>query len=121
MYSLGWPSFGSEEVQAVNRVISSNQLFADKEVSSFENAYSSYVKCKYALGVGNATQGLHLALAALSIGLGDEVVVPPYSWISTASCVLMQNAVPIGKGSMLAVLGLETVEIQNLIENLIKT
>ena len=95
MYSLGWPSFGHEEAQAVNRVISSKQLFADKEVSSFENAYSSYVKCKYALGVGNATQGLHLALAALSIGLGDEVVVPPYSWISTASCVLMQNAVPI--------------------------
>jgi len=47
------------------------------------------------LGVGNATQGLHLALIALNVGVGDEVIVTPYSWISSASCVLMQNAVPV--------------------------
>jgi dTDP-4-amino-4,6-dideoxygalactose transaminase len=47
------------------------------------------------LGLGNATQGLHLALAALDVGEGDEVLVTSYSWISTASCILMQNAVPV--------------------------
>tara|TARA_B100000315_G_C14561349_1_gene580736 strand:- start:1099 stop:2247 length:1149 start_codon:yes stop_codon:yes gene_type:complete len=90
-----WPQYGHEEQAAVARVIKSNQLFADREVNAFETLYASYIGCNYALGLGNATQGLHLALAALNIGIGDEVIVSPYSWISSASCVLMQNAVPV--------------------------
>ena len=90
-----WPNYGEEEYLAVKRVIKSNQLFADKEVRDFEDKFSEYVGCKYALGVGNATEGLHLSLIALDIGSGDEVIVTSYSWISTASCILMQNAVPI--------------------------
>ena len=50
---------------------------------------------KHCLGLGNATQALHLALAALNVGVGHEVIVTSYSWISTASCILMQNAVPV--------------------------
>jgi perosamine synthetase len=90
-----WPQYGQEEKESVVRVIESNQLFADKEVKEFEEQYSRYVGTKYALGVGNATEGLHLSLAALNIGVGDEVIVTPYSFISSASCVLMQNAIPI--------------------------
>ena len=90
-----WPQYGDEEYAAVDRVIKSNQIYADAEVRKFEHQYAEYLKCSYALGVGNATQGLHLALAALDIGIGDEVIVTPYSWISSASCILMQNAVPV--------------------------
>ena len=90
-----WPQYGREEYFAVQRVIESNQLFADKEVREFEYKFSKYVGCKYALGVGNATEGLHLSLIALGVGAGDEVIVTSYSWISTASCILMQNAVPV--------------------------
>ncbi|MBT4764988.1 DegT/DnrJ/EryC1/StrS family aminotransferase [bacterium] len=90
-----WPQYGKEEQKAVQRVIKSNQLFADKEVREFEDQFSKYVGCKYSLGVGNATEGLHLSLIALGIGSGDEVIVTSYSWISSASCILMQNAVPI--------------------------
>jgi len=90
-----WPQYGQEEWLAVERVIKSNHLFAAKEVKAFEDQFAAYVGCNYALGVGNATQGLHLALAALDIGIGDEVIVTSYSWISTASCILMQNAVPV--------------------------
>ena len=90
-----WPQYGPEEQAAVVRVIKSNQLFADREVKAFEKQYANYIGCNYALGLGNGTQGLHLALAALNIGFGDEVIVTPYSWISSASCILMQNAVPI--------------------------
>jgi len=90
-----WPQYGPEEEAAVGRVIRSNQLFAEREVKAFEKQYASYIGRKYALGLGNATQGLHLSLAALNVGVGDEVIVTPYSWISSASCVLMQNAVPI--------------------------
>lgn len=90
-----WPTYGVHERQAVERVIRSNQLFAAGEVLAFEEKYANYIGSRFALGLGNATQGLHLALAALNIGVGDEVIVTPYSWISSASCVLMQNAVPI--------------------------
>jgi perosamine synthetase len=77
------------------RVLDTNQLFAADEVRAFETEYASYAGSQYARGLGNATQGLHLALAALDIGVNDEVIVPPFTWISTASCVLMQNAVPV--------------------------
>lgn len=108
-----WPQYGPEEQAAVDRVIRSNQLFADREVKTFENQYASYIGCKYALGLGNATQGLHLSLAALNIGVGDEVIVTPYSWISSASCVLMQNAVPIFCDIEEESLGLCPKEIEN--------
>jgi perosamine synthetase len=89
-----WPRYGPEHEAAVLRVIRSGQLFAKEEVLAFEQEFAKYVGSKYAVGVGNATQGLHLALAALGIGAFDRVVVTPYSWISSASCVLMQNAIP---------------------------
>jgi perosamine synthetase len=90
-----WPKYGEEERIALDRVIKSNQLFADKEVRTFEEQYANFLGVKHCLGLGNATQALHLSLAALNIGQGDEVLVTSYSWISTASCILMQNAVPI--------------------------
>jgi len=90
-----WPNYGEGERSAVERVIRSNQLFAASEVQKFEKKYSDFIKSQYALGLGNATQGLHLALASINVGAGDEVIVTPYSWISSASCILMQNAVPI--------------------------
>ena len=90
-----WPCYVQEHRAAVLRVIESNQLYAAKEVAAFEGEFSAYTNAKYAVGMGNATQGLQLALAALGVGIGDEVIVTPYSWISSASCVLMQNAVPV--------------------------
>jgi len=90
-----WPKYNSEHEEAVVRVIRSNQLYAAREVRLFEEEFSGYTGSKFAVGVGNATQGLHLVLAALGIGAGDEVIVTPYSWISSASCVLMQGAIPV--------------------------
>jgi len=90
-----WPAFTLTEEEAVAKVVRSNQLFASKEVKNFESLFSKYIGTEFAIGVGNATQGLHLALAASQIGEGDEVIVTVCSWISTASCILMQNAVPV--------------------------
>ena len=90
-----WPQYDKQHEHAVLRVIRSNQLYAAKEVRLFENEFAEYTGSSYAVGVGNATQGLHLALSALGIGPGDEVIVTPYSWISSASCVLMQGAIPV--------------------------
>jgi perosamine synthetase len=90
-----WPVYNSDDCQAVLDVIHSNQLFAADCVTKFESEFARYTSASFAVGVGNATQGLHIALAALNIGVGDEVIVPNYSFISTASCVLMQNAIPV--------------------------
>jgi perosamine synthetase len=110
-----WPMYGEDEYAAVERVIKSNQLFADLEVRKFEEQYSRYLGCKFALGLGNATQGLHLALAALDIGVGDEVIVTPYSWISSASCILMQNAIPVFCDIEKESFGLDPQEIEKKI------
>lgn len=90
-----WPQYDEQHEEAVLRVIRSNQLFAAAEVAAFENEFRSHTGAAHTIGVGNATQGLQLALASLGIGYGDEVIVTPYSWISSASCVLMQNAIPV--------------------------
>jgi len=90
-----WPQYDQAHEDAVLRVIRSNQLFAATEVAAFEQEFKEFVGASYAIGVGNATQGLQLVLAALGVGTGDEVIVTPYSWISSASCVLMQNAIPV--------------------------
>ena len=90
-----WPIFFKEEENKIKKVLHSNQLYNGKETEYLEKEFSKYNKSKYVKVVGNATQGLHLALAALDIGAGDEVIVTNYSWISTASCILMQNAIPV--------------------------
>lgn len=90
-----WPQFGEEEIEAVGAVVRSQQLFAATQVKQFEHNFAEFLGSRRAIGIGNATQGLHLALAALGVGEGDEVIVTPCSWISSSSCVLMQNAVPI--------------------------
>lgn len=107
-----WPLYGQEEYSAVDRVIRSNQIYADIEVRKFELQFAEYQNCSFAVGLGNATQGLHLALAALDIGLGDEVIVTPYSWISSASCILMQNAVPVFCDIENESFGLDPTEIE---------
>ena len=90
-----WPVYSHQDFSAVESVIRSNQLFASSKVKSFETKFAAYIGTKYAVAVGNATQGLHLALAALGVGEGHEVITPNYSFVSSASSILMQNAVPI--------------------------
>jgi len=90
-----WPVYTQSDSDAVLAVIRSNQLFAADQVQLFESHFSSYIGVEHAVAVGNATHGLHLALAALGIGQGDEVITPNYSFISSTSCILMQNAIPV--------------------------
>ena len=90
-----WPQYGNDERKVVEKVIGSNQLFAADRVKEFEENFQRYTGTNFAKGVGNATQGLHLALASLDIGVGDEVIVTPYTFIASASSILMQNAVPV--------------------------
>ncbi len=110
-----WPRYGDKERKSINRVLSSNQISGAKEVEFFEKEFAVFNNSKFAHCVGNATQGLHLALAALNVGVGDEVIVTNYSWISTASCILMQNAIPVFCDIEEDTLGINPKEIEKKI------
>jgi perosamine synthetase len=115
-----WPQFGEEEAAAVGEVVKSQQLFAATQVKRFEQDFAAFVGSKRAIGIGNATEGLHLALAALDVGEGDEVIVTPCSWISSSSCVLMQNAVPVFADIESESLGLDPEAVERAITPLTK-
>lgn len=110
-----WPIFKKEEAKKIEKILYSNILFNGKETQNLENDFSKYNNSKYVCAVGNGTHGLHLALAALNIGVGDEVIVTNYSWISTASCILMQNAIPIFVDIETKTLSLDTKKIEKKI------
>jgi dTDP-4-amino-4,6-dideoxygalactose transaminase len=64
-------------------------------VAEFERRFAAYSGAEYGIAVNSGTAALHAALAALDVGPGDEVIVPPYTFIATASAVLQQNAAPV--------------------------
>lgn len=88
---------GADEIRAVGKVLASGRLtsLSNKIVEEFEKKFAAYCGVKHGVAVNSGTAALHVALAALDIGPGDEVIVPPYTFIATASAVLQQNAVPV--------------------------
>jgi 3-amino-5-hydroxybenzoate synthase len=92
-----WPIYDDRERVAVTSVLESRQWWrvTGSQVNQFEREFAQYQKAQHALAVTNGTQAIELALSALDIGRGDEVIVPDFSFISTASAVLCVNAVPV--------------------------
>lgn len=95
---------GQEEIDEIIKVINSGQLFrvGDKsagflgECDTFEEEWAAHIGSKYALLMsGGGTAALICALAALGIGPGDEVIVPAYTWLATASSVLAVGGIPV--------------------------
>ena len=86
-----------EEQKEVIKVIESQMLtlLAGEVVKNFEREFANYIGVKHAIGVNSGTAALHIAIAALEIGPGDEIIVPPFTFIATASSILQNNAIPI--------------------------
>ena len=86
-----------EEKNAVMDVLNSKMLtlLAGDVVKEFEKEFAQYIGVKHAIAVNSGTAALHITIAALDIGPGDEVIVPPFTFIATASSVLQNNAIPI--------------------------
>jgi len=92
-----WPYFESDEIEAAERVLRSGKInyWTGDEGRQFEKEYAEYVGTKYAVAVANGTVGLELALYALGIGPGDEVITTSRTFIASASCIAMRGAKPV--------------------------
>jgi len=92
-----WPVYGEQEIQLIAHILrSGNTHFHRSTVSKdFEKRFAEWNGSKHAICCNSGTSAIHMALAAGGIGPGDEVIVPPRTFIGTVSPVLYQNAVPI--------------------------
>jgi dTDP-4-amino-4,6-dideoxygalactose transaminase len=89
------PSIGEPEIEAVASTLRSGWLTTGPRTAHFEAEFKAYVQAPYALGVNSCTSGLHLALAALGIGPGDEVITSPMTFCATVNCILHTGATPV--------------------------
>lgn len=92
-----WPSFTPEEADAVHRVVMSNKVnyWTGTETREFEKEFAAWCGTSHAVALANGTLALDVALKALGVGPGDEVVVTPRTFIASISCVVNAGAVPI--------------------------
>jgi len=92
-----WPYFAEEEVEAVVSVLRSGRVnyWTGTEGRRFEGEFAQFTGCKHAVAVANGTVALELALRALAIGPGDEVITPSRSFVATATAVVAAGARPV--------------------------
>jgi len=92
---ISLPSTGDEEWQACREPLVSGWLTQGPKVAAFEQAFSERHRVRHALATTSCTTGLHLILAAMGIGPGDEVIVPAFTWVATANVVVYCGATPV--------------------------
>jgi dTDP-4-amino-4,6-dideoxygalactose transaminase len=92
-----WPSFTAAETDAVRAVLESGRVnyWTGDEGRRFEAEFAAFVDCKHAIALANGSVALELALYAMDIGPGDEVVVASRTFLASASCVVMRGATPV--------------------------
>ena len=92
-----WPHFTADEADAVQQVLLSNKVnyWTGTETRDFEQEFAVWCGTHHAVAVSNGTLALELALKALGIGPGDEVVVTPRTFIASISCVVTTGATPV--------------------------
>lgn len=86
---------GEKEIRQIRQVFQSGYLTQGPKVEEFEKVVARYVDTKYAFTTTSATTALHLSLAALGIGRGDEVLLPDFTFPATANVVIQQGAKPV--------------------------
>jgi perosamine synthetase len=92
---LSAPDISEAEIEAVTGVLRTSRLSLGPELAAFEAALAEYHSVPVALCVSSGTAGLHLALLALGIGEGDEVILPSFAFVAVANAVLHLRATPV--------------------------
>jgi len=95
MIPIARPCVGQEEADAAVRVITSGMLASGSEVTHFEREFADFTGTSHAVATSNGTAALHMALTALGIAHGDEVIVPSFTFIASATSVSMCGASPV--------------------------
>lgn len=92
-----WPSFTEEEASAVSRVLLSNKVnyWTGQECREFEKEFAAWAGCNYAVALANGTLALDVALKALGVGPGDDVIVTPRTFLASASSIVTAGANPV--------------------------
>jgi len=95
MIPISRPLIGQEEIESVIQVLKSGIIASGPKVKEFERAFASYTGVKHAVAVSNGTCAIHSALFSLSVGAGDRVIVPPFTFIATSNSVIHAGAEPV--------------------------
>ena len=95
MIRVARPSVGEEEAAAVREVLLSGKFVSGRRVEQFEQSLGEYVGADHVVATNSGTSALHLALVALGVGPGDEVIVPAVTFFATVSSVLQVGATPV--------------------------
>lgn len=95
MIPISKPLIGPDERKAVEEVLTSGHLAQGPRVAEFEAAYADYMETEHAVAVSTGTEAIRLALLALGVGPNSEVIVPAFSFVATATAVLMTGAEPV--------------------------
>lgn len=92
-----WPSFTQQEADAVSQVVLSNKVnyWTGTEGREFEKEFAAWAGCEYAIALGNGTLALDVALIALGVTAGDEVITTPRTFLASASSIVTAGATPI--------------------------
>ncbi len=93
--AIAQPCTGDEEWRALREPLESGWLTQGPKVAQFEKAFAARHQVRHALAASSCTTALHLILAAMEIGPGDEVIVPSFTWVATANAVLYCGATPV--------------------------
>ena len=112
-----WPSFTEEEANAVRDVVLSNKVnyWTGQECREFEKEFAAWADSKYAVALGNGTLALDLALKALGVGVGDEVVVTPRTFLASVSSVVTAGATPVFADVDVNTQNIETADIEKVL------
>ncbi len=110
-----WPVFGDEERSNLLRVFDSGVWFRGDELTRFEQEYAAFQDARFGVSCTNGTAALEMALRALDIGPGHEVIVPAYTFVATAGAVLLCGARPVFADLDLNTYNLDPVDARNRI------
>lgn len=110
------PSLSGNEKKYVNDCIDSNWISSKgKYIAEFEKAFANYLNIQHAASVSNGTVAIHLALIALGIGPGDEVIVPTLTYIASVNAIIYTGATPVFVDSLEETWQMDPVDVKNKI------
>jgi len=106
------PPLGEEEARSVLRPLEKGWIVQGPEVAAFEETFAAYAEVGHAVATTSCTTALHLAVAILGLKPGDEVIVPAFTWVSTANVVEYMGATPVFVDVDLETFNIDTAAIE---------